>query len=125
MANEGDLEITFTLIKKAEKVFLEACAEIVPITLKPLPNNFWSSALFILEHEFFIGLNEYLKKSKSSMENMASIVEFNNANKKETMDFYGQEYFLSSIGKLIIAPAIILKTVGEMVLCLLFQVIHI
>ncbi len=31
------------------------------------------------------------------MENMASIVEFNNANKKETMDFYGQEYFLSSI----------------------------
>ena len=84
-------------MRAAEKVFFEAGAEIVPITLKPLPNNFWSSALFILEHEFFIGLNEYLKKSKSSMENMASIVEFNNANKKETMDFYGQEYFLSSI----------------------------
>ena len=97
MPNEGDLDITFTLIKKAEKVFLEAGAEIVRITLKPLPNNFWSSALFILEHEFFIGLNEYLKKSKSSMKNMASIVEFNNTNKKETMDFYGQEYFLSSI----------------------------
>ena len=28
---------------------------------------------------------------------MQSIVDFNNANKKETMSFYGQEYFLSSI----------------------------
>ena len=97
MPNEGDLDITFTLIKKAEKIFLEAGAEIVPISLKPLPDNFWPSALFILEHEFFVGLNEYLKKSKSSMKNMRSIVEFNNANKKETLSFYGQEYFLSSI----------------------------
>ena len=76
---------------------MRAGAEIVPITLEPLPNNFWSSALFILEHEFFIGLNDYLRKSKSSMKNMQSIVDFNNANKKETMSFYGQEYFLSSI----------------------------
>ena len=97
LPGDGDLEITFTLIKKAKEVFLSAGAEIVPITLKPLPNNFWSSALFILEHEFFLSLNDYLKKSKSSMENMQSIVNFNNANKKETMSFYGQEYFLSSI----------------------------
>ena len=97
LPDEGDLEITFTLIKKAKEVFLSAGAEIVPITFEPLPSNFWSSALFILEHEFFIGLNEYLKKSKSSMKNMQSIVDFNYANKKETMSFYGQEYFLSSI----------------------------
>ena len=97
MPNERDLDITFTLIKKAEKIFLEAGAEIVPISLEPLPDNFWTSALFILEHEFFVGLNEYLKKSKSSMKSMQSIVEFNNANKKETLGFYGQEYFLSSI----------------------------
>ena len=94
---DGDLEITFTLINKAKEVFLSAGAEIVPITLEPLPNNFWSSALFILEHEFVIGLNDYLKKSKSSMKNMQSIVDFNNANKDKTMSFYGQEYFLSSI----------------------------
>jgi len=97
LPSDGDLEITFTLIDKAKEVFLRAGAEIVPITLEPLPNNFWSSALFILEHEFFIGLNDYLRKSKSSMKNMQSIVDFNNANKKETMSFYGQEYFLSSI----------------------------
>ena len=94
---DGDLEITFTLINKAKEVFLSAGAEIVPITLEPLPNNFWSSALFILEHEFVIGLNDYLKKSKSSMKNMQSIVDFNNTNKDKTMSFYGQEYFLSSI----------------------------
>ena len=94
---DGDLEITFTLINKAKEVFLSSGAEIVPITLEPLPNNFWSSALFILEHEFVIGLNDYLKKSKSSMKNMQSIVDFNNANKDKTMGFYGQEYFLSSI----------------------------
>ena len=97
LPRDGDLEITFTLTDKAKEVFLRAGAEIVPITLEPLPNNFWSSALFILEHEFFIGLNDYLRKSKSSMKNMQSIVDFNNANKKETMSFYGQEYFLSSI----------------------------
>lgn len=97
LPSNGDLEITFTLTNKAKEVFLRAGAEIVPITLEPLPNNFWSSALFILEHEFFIGLNDYLRKSKSSMKNMQSIVDFNNANKKETMSFYGQEYFLSSI----------------------------
>lgn len=95
--SKEDLEITFTLINKAKEIFLSSGAEIVPITLKPLPNNFWSSALFILEHEFFIGLNDYLKRSKSSMKNMQSIVDFNNANKKETMSFYGQEYFISSI----------------------------
>ena len=97
LPSDGDLEITFTLTSKAKEVFLKAGAEIIPITLEPLPNNFWSSALFILEHEFFIGLNDYLRKSKSSMKNMQSIVDFNNANKKETMSFYGQEYFLSSI----------------------------
>ena len=97
LPSDGDLEITFTLTNKAKEVFLRAGAEIVPIILEPLPNNFWSSALFILEHEFFIGLNDYLRKSKSSMENIQSIVNFNNANKKETMSFYGQEYFLSSI----------------------------
>ena len=97
LPSDGDLEITFILIDKAKEVFLRAGAEIVPITLEPLPNNFWSSALFILEHEFFIGLNDYLRKSKSSMKNMQSIVDFNNANKKETMSFYGQEYFLSLI----------------------------
>ena len=97
LPRNGDLEITFTLTDKAKEGFLRAGAEIVPITLEPLPNNFWSSALFILEHEFFIGLNDYLRKSKSSMKNMQSIVDFNNANKKETMSFYGQEYFLSSI----------------------------
>ena len=97
MYKRQDLEITFTLTDKAKEVFLRAGAEIVPITLEPLPKNFWSSALFILEHEFFIGLNDYLRKSKSSMKNMQSIVDFNNANKKETMSFYGQEYFLSSI----------------------------
>ena len=97
MPNDGDLEITFTLIRKAEKVFTEAGAQIVPLKLKPLPNNFWASALFILEHEFFIGLNDYLKKSRSSMRDMQSIVDFNNANKKDTMSFYGQEYFISSI----------------------------
>ena len=57
LPGDGDLEITFTLINKAKKVFLSAGAEIVPITLKPLPNNFWSSALFILEHEFFVSLD--------------------------------------------------------------------
>ena len=97
LPGDGDLEITFTLINKAKEVFLSSGAEIVPLTLEPLPNNFWSSALFILEHEFFINLNEYLKNSKSSMKNMQSIVDFNNSNRKETMSFYGQEYFLSSI----------------------------
>ena len=97
LPGDGDLEITFTLINKAKEVFLSSGAEIVPLTLEPLPNNFWSSALFILEHEFFISLNEYLKKSKSSMKNIQAIVDFNNANRKETMSFYGQEYFLSSI----------------------------
>ena len=97
LPGDGDLEITFTLINKAKEIFLSSGAEIVPLTLEPLPNNFWPSALFILEHEFFINLNEYLKNSKSSMKNMQSIVDFNNANRKETMSFYGQEYFLSSI----------------------------
>ena len=95
--NEGDLKITFSLIKKAEEIFLSSGAEIVPITLEPLPNNFWSSALFILEYEFYIGLNDYLKKSKSSMRDMQSIVDFNIDNREETMSFYGQEYFLTSI----------------------------
>ena len=97
MPDEGAQEVTSSLIKKAEKIFLESGAEIIPITLKPLPSNFWSSALFILEHEFFIGLNDYLKKSKSSMKNMQMIVDFNDANKDQVMSFYGQEYFQSSI----------------------------
>ena len=40
LPSDGDLEITFTLIDKAKEVFLRAGAEIVPITLEPLPNNF-------------------------------------------------------------------------------------
>jgi amidase len=85
------------LIEKVKKQLKSNGAEVIEVRFYGMPENFWSAALFVLQHEFYIGLNSYLKKSKSRMQDMESVIDFNKLNSKQVMSFYGQEYFIKSV----------------------------
>ena len=87
----------FELVNKVEKRLKKLGAEVVEVRFKEMPRDFWSSALFVLQHEFYIGLNNYLDQSKSKMKSMESVIDFNLSNSEEVMGFYGQEYFIKSV----------------------------
>ena len=65
----------FELINKVEKRLKKLGAEVVEVRFKEMPRDFWSSALFVLQHEFYIGLNNYLDQSKSKMKSMESVID--------------------------------------------------
>ena len=97
MPADGAPDVAFKLIRKVEQKLKKLGAEVVVVSFDQMPQNFWSSALFVLQHEFYIGLNAYLNKSKSNMKNMESVIDFNVSNRKQIMEFYGQEYFIKSV----------------------------
>ena len=112
------IKIPQNLIHQIEKVKQQLKllgAEVIEISFAPMPQNFWSSALFVLQHEFYIGLNSYLKKSKSKMQDMESVINFNKSNSEQVMSFYGQEYFIKSVDS---APG---KTIGDIRTEIIYQ----
>ena len=90
-------EVAFNLIDKARTILIEAGAEVVDVAFEPNTSEFWSSAYFLLSHEFNVGLNDYLKSSSSMHKSMASIIDFNKQNSGEVMPFFGQEHFEKSM----------------------------
>jgi hypothetical protein len=103
------------LIEKVKQQLKLLGAEVIEVSFAPMPQNFWSSALFVLQHEFYIGLNSYLKKSKSKMQDMESVINFNKSNSEQVMSFYGQEYFIKSVDS---APG---KTIGDIRTEIIYQ----
>ena len=53
------------------------------------PNSFSILKIFSFKNS--------LNKSKSNMKNMESVIDFNVSNRKQIMEFYGQEYFIKSV----------------------------
>ena len=90
-------EVTFILIDKVKNILIEAGADVVDVAFEPNTSEFWSSAYFLLSHEFNVGLNDYLKGSSSKHKSMASIIDFNKQNSDEVMPFFGQEHLENSI----------------------------
>lgn len=107
MPNQNAPDEALRLIEKVKEQLKSLGAEVIEVSFDPVPQNFWSSALFVLQHEFYIGLNSYLKKSKSKMQDMESVINFNKSNSEQVMSFYGQEYFIKSVES---APG---KTIGD------------
>ena len=64
MPNQNAPDEALRLIEKVKEQLKSLGAEVIEVSFDPVPQNFWSSALFVLQHEFYIGLNSYLKKSK-------------------------------------------------------------
>ena len=93
----GAPEATFILTDKARNILTKAGAKVVDVAFETISSEFWSSAYFLLSHEFNVGLNDYLKGSSSEHKSMASIIDFNKANSGEVMPFFGQEHFENSI----------------------------
>ena len=113
--NQNAPDEAFRLIEKVKQQLKLLGAEVIEISFAPMPQNFWSSALFVLQHEFYIGLNSYLKKSKSKMQDMESVINFNKSNSEQVMSFYGQEYFIKSVDS---APG---KTIGDIRTEIIYQ----
>ena len=113
--NQNAPDEAFRLIEKVKQQLKLLGAEVIEVSFAPMPQNFWSSALFVLQHEFYTGLNSYLKKSKSKMQDMESVINFNKSNSEQVMSFYGQEYFIKSVDS---APG---KTIGDIRTEIIYQ----
>ena len=115
MPNQNAPDEALRLIEKVKQQLKSLGAEVIEVSFAPMPQNFWSSALFVLQHEFYIGLNSYLKKSKSKMQDMESVINFNKSNSEQVMSFYAQEYFIKSVES---APG---KTIGDIRTEIIYQ----
>lgn len=115
LPNQNAPDEALRLIEKVKQQLKSLGAEVIEVSFTPMPQNFWSSALFVLQHEFYIGLNSYLKKSKSKMQDMESVINFNKSNSEQVMSFYAQEYFIKSVES---APG---KTIGDIRTEIIYQ----
>tara|TARA_B100000315_G_scaffold207150_1_gene201837 strand:+ start:49 stop:1539 length:1491 start_codon:yes stop_codon:yes gene_type:complete len=82
------------LLAKATTTFRKLGAKVIPIIEnKEYPGE---EELFVLLFEFREGINNYLKKADSDVENLHQIIEFNKQNSDVVMKYFGQEIFIES-----------------------------
>ena len=82
------------LLAKATTTFRKLGAKVIPIIEnKEYPGE---EELFVLLFEFREGINNYLKKADSDLQNLHQIIEFNKQNSDVVMKYFGQEIFIES-----------------------------
>jgi amidase len=80
------------------------------IDVKIATYNQWNDPEFaVLLYEFKDGLNAYLKKAGSSPASLEQLIEWNKANAKQVMPFFGQEIFEQAQAKGPLTDAAYLK----------------
>ena len=79
---------------KATKIFGKLGAEVLTISeTKEYPGE---EEFFVLLFEFRQGINKYLRKTNSGLQNLNQLIAFNNQNKDVAMEHFGQEIFIES-----------------------------
>ena len=82
------------LLAKATKIFGKLGAEVLTISeTKEYPGE---EEFFVLLFEFRQGINKYLRKTNSDLQNLNQLIAFNNQNKDVAMKHFGQEIFIES-----------------------------
>ncbi len=82
------------LLAKATKIFGKLGAEVLTISeTKEYPGE---EEFFVLLFEFRQGINKYLRKTNSGLQNLNQLIAFNNQNKDVAMEHFGQEIFIES-----------------------------
>ena len=82
------------LLSKATEVLGKLGADVIPISeTKEYP---WEEEFFVLLFEFREGINKYLRKANSDLQNLNQLITFNNENRNVAMKHFGQEIFIES-----------------------------
>ena len=82
------------LLAKATKIFGKLGAEVLTISeTKEYPGE---EEFFVLLFEFRQGINKYLRKTNSDLQNLNQLIAFNNQNEDVVMEHFGQEIFIES-----------------------------
>ena len=82
------------LLSKATEILGKLGADLIPISeTKEYPGE---EELFVLLFEFREGINKYLRKANSDLQNLNQLIAFNNQNRDLAMEHFGQEIFIES-----------------------------
>ena len=82
------------LLSKATEILGKLGADVIPISeTKEYPGE---EELFVLLFEFREGINKYLRKANSDLQNLNQLIAFNNQNRDLAMEHFGQEIFIES-----------------------------
>ncbi|GIT33682.1 MAG: hypothetical protein Ct9H300mP4_00010 [Gammaproteobacteria bacterium] len=82
------------LLSKATEILGKLGADVIPISeTKEYPGE---EELFVLLFEFREGINKYLRKANSDLQNLNQLIAFNNENRDLAMEHFGQEIFIES-----------------------------
>ena len=82
------------LLIKATAILGKLGADVIPISeTKEYP---WEEELFVLLFEFREGINKYLRKTNSDLQDLNQLIAFNKENKDVAMKHFGQEIFIES-----------------------------
>ena len=82
------------LLIKATDIFRKLGAEVITIPeTKEYP---WEEEFFVLLFEFREGINKYLRKANSDLQDLNQLIAFNKENMDVAMEHFGQEIFIES-----------------------------
>ncbi|GIT34423.1 MAG: hypothetical protein Ct9H300mP4_07420 [Gammaproteobacteria bacterium] len=82
------------LLSKATEILGKLGADVIPISeTKEYPGE---EELFVLLFEFREGINKYLRKANSDLQNLNQLIAFNNEYRDLAMEHFGQEIFIES-----------------------------
>ena len=82
------------LLIKATDIFRKLGAEVIAIPeTKEYP---WEEEFFVLLFEFREGINKYLRKANSNIQDLNQLIAFNKENMEVAMEHFGQEIFIES-----------------------------
>ena len=82
------------LLTKATEILGKLGADVILISeTKEYPGE---EEFFVLLFEFREGINKYLRKTHSDLQNLNQLIAFNNQNKDVAMEHFGQEIFIES-----------------------------
>ncbi|GIT35187.1 MAG: hypothetical protein Ct9H300mP4_15060 [Gammaproteobacteria bacterium] len=86
------------LLIKTTEIFQKLGADVITITeTKDYPGE---EEFFVLLFEFREGINKYLRKANSDIQDLSQLITFNNENRDVAMEHFGQEIFIESAGTL-------------------------
>ena len=82
------------LLIKTTEIFQKLGADVITITeTKDYPGE---EEFFVLLFEFREGVNKYLRKANSDIQDLSQLITFNNENRDVAMEHFGQEIFIES-----------------------------
>ena len=82
------------LLIKTTEIFQKLGADVITITeTKDYPGE---EEFFVLLFEFREGINKYLRKANSDIQDLSQLITFNNENRDVAMEHFGQEIFIES-----------------------------